>query len=75
MKRKCPRCGERERDGGVFRQSGPVEGIVTCESCQFMWGKGDAGRGIEWWDDLKGWIRAPEGCMNVIGDAGGDYKR
>lgn len=63
----CPRCRAREEAGDRFEYSGPLEGIWTCESCQFMWGNGMEGRGIEWWDET-GWVRAPEGCLNVVRD-------
>lgn len=67
--RVCPRCGAREEQGCKFETRGPLEGITTCECCQFMWGEASSpGRGIEWWSDLTGWVRAPAGCMNIVGD-------
>ena len=67
--KRCPKCGAREEAGCKFEIRGPLEGIWTCECCQFMWSVGSApGRGIEWWSDLIGWIRAPEGCLHVLRD-------
>ena len=70
--KRCPKCGAVEKCPGRVLEplliQGPVEGIVTCQKCQFMWGEGMPGRGIEWWNDMKGWIRAPEGCMRVEGE-------
>lgn len=65
---RCPSCGlSRDETGpGVF-YSGPLEDIFTCPACEFMWGKGQDGRGIEYWSAVSAWTRAPEGCMLVLG--------
>lgn len=67
---RCPKCGdEGDKNYGLLIQQGPIEGIRSCPECEFMWGNGTTpGRGIEWWSEKSGWIRAPEGCMTVMGD-------
>lgn len=73
--RKCPRCGAREGAGAKFDTPGPLADMTRCQECQFMWSPGSSpGQGIEWWNDLTGWMRAPAGCMHVVGDVPGDYR-
>ena len=65
---ECPSCGERTGKAGFeMSDQGPFEGLFNCPRCSFMWAEGEEGRGVEWWNDIGGWIRAPEGTMTVFG--------
>ena len=61
----CPACG-----GGVFKGQvvarGAVSGVRECQWCGLWWMPGDAGRGWEWWSEVSGWTRAPEGMLTVL---------